>query len=119
MIEEQATLLQEHADWRRVLEEYATSSAPVAEDGREDPWHPRLATLDGIESGKLASIHGQLIAFGMLRFEIRDRSGGLVYRPSTDGMAALHRIDGPHTGEISNSRPEPEIDEPLGDDVAA
>ena len=52
-------------------------------------WIPRLAMVEPVSPERLAPVHGRLIALGLLRFQLLDRTGGMVYRLSPEGRSAL------------------------------
>jgi hypothetical protein len=84
--------------WRRVLEAYASASltaAPAAAPAGDAPaasegigWVSRLARLDGIEPERLSSVHGKLIALGLLSFEVSGKTG-MQYQLSPLGHRTL------------------------------
>ena len=54
-------------------------------------WLDRVEQVPGIDAAALSTIHGFLMAQGMLKFEITGRSLGLQYQLSTSGREALLR----------------------------
>ena len=100
MLDHVAEELSATAGWRRVLETYATLAAgavaaPQSEssDATESPgWVPRLSQLDGVEPERLSSLHGKLIALGLLSFEISGKLG-MRYQLSPLGRRTLGRVD--------------------------
>lgn len=77
---------------RLVLQAYADRSrAAKAASEEHDGWLDRIVAADGLESDQLTGIHGELIALGMLKFELTNRQTGLRYRVSTRGMSMLER----------------------------
>ena len=67
-------------------------------------WLDRILDIQGIEKTTLTSIHGFLIAQGLIRFEFNGRSVGLQYQISTQGREAMAResvylSDDPHRSE--------------------
>lgn len=77
---------------RLVLQAYADRSlAAKAASEDHDGWLDRLVATDGLEAEQLTGIHGELIALGMLKFELTNRQTGLRYRVSTRGMSMLER----------------------------
>ena len=54
-------------------------------------WLDRIQDVPGIEKLSLTSIHGFLIAQGLIRFEFTGRSVGLQYQLSTQGRESLIR----------------------------
>ena len=67
-------------------------------------WLDRILEVPGIERLSLTSIHGFLIAQGLIRFEFTGRSVGLQYQLSTQGRESIARDsvyfnDDPHRSE--------------------
>ncbi len=63
---------------------------------RSQPWVPRLTNVEGVESEELSKIHGRLIAYGLLKCDLADRSAGVVYqltREARRAIAALNSAD--------------------------
>lgn len=74
-------------------------------------WLDRIQDVPGIEKVALTSIHGFLIAQGLIRFEFTGRSVGLQYQLSTQGRESIAResvylSDDPR-GESSTPESEP------------
>ena len=75
-----------------VLHCYAVRDAAAKASTREYiGWLDRILDVPGIETSLLTSIHGFLIAQGMIRFEFTGRSVGLQYQLSTQGRESLAR----------------------------
>lgn len=75
-----------------VLQAYAErSQAAKAADQEHDGWLDRLTSASEIDAEQLTQIHGELIALGMLKFELTNRETGLRYRISDRGRATLER----------------------------
>lgn len=56
-------------------------------------WLERIDELDGLEKEDLVKLHGQLIAWGYLKFQISSSSIGLLYQISPAGKQALVRAE--------------------------
>ena len=103
--------------WRRVLEAYVSlapaprparnNALPTTGEAPESPetlgFVPRLAQVDGVDPQQLSSLHGKLIALGLLSFEVSGKSG-MQYQVSPLGRRTLDRgiedrsvDDGPST----------------------
>ena len=54
-------------------------------------WLDRVLDVPGVETASLTSIHGYLIAQGLIRFEFTGRSVGLQYQLSPQGRDCLAR----------------------------
>ena len=51
-----------------------------ATGGDYDGWIPRISQVPDVEAAKLSSVHGRLIAFGFLKFDLSDRDIGMRYQ---------------------------------------
>ncbi len=75
-----------------VLNCYAVRDAAAKAATKEYAgWLDRIQDVQGIEKTTLTSIHGFLIAQGLIRFEFNGRSVGLQYQLSTQGREAMAR----------------------------
>jgi len=75
-----------------VLECYAVRDAAAkSATGEYAGWLDRLLEVPGIESSSLTSIHGFLIAQGLIKFEFTGRSVGLQYQLSSLGRESISR----------------------------
>ncbi len=79
-------------DCLKVLASYAVRElAARASNPDGGGWLDRIDEVPGISTTSLTTVHGYLIAQGMLKFEITGRSVGLQYQISTAGRDALNR----------------------------
>ena len=64
---------QQMPDDEKLAEDVPTNDHP----GRvsEDRWIPRLMSIEGVSDEELSGIHGKLIAFGFLKFQLQGREG--------------------------------------------
>ena len=90
-----ATVLNQHPEWRHVLQAYRIRQEQAESAGETDGevWLPRLAEVDGVPAEKMAAIHGKLIALGWLQFQLQGRNDGVLYRLSADGRRALESAE--------------------------
>jgi len=68
------------------------AESDAGETGDEDSlvgWVDRIREVPGVDTAALSGIHGRLIAFGLLKCDLGNRSAGLVYRLSSQGKSAL------------------------------
>ena len=92
-----------------VLRCYAVrDAASKSGTGEYTGWLDRIQNLPGIETSSLTSIHGFLIAQGLIRFEFTGRSVGLQYQLSTQGRESIAResvylIDDPYRNESTGA----------------
>jgi hypothetical protein len=117
MISFEAEQLRRHPDWRKALQVYWTEQVRQrAAQPDADGWVPRLSQIEDIASDQLAGIHGRLIAFGFLKFDLSGRDVGMRYQltplarqllgqPSaeTDADAAAASDTGVETTELAES----------------
>ncbi len=102
MINYELSLLQDNPDWLVLLNAYA-----VAEPDQEG-WVARVSDLDGVELEDVPQIHGKLIAFGFLDFQLTDRNDGVLYQLTSLGRQGLIRLreapteDGPSDEPVSS-----------------
>jgi hypothetical protein len=79
-------------DCLTVLNCYAIRDAAAkAMTGENSGWLDRIQDVPGIEKFSLTSIHGFLIAQGLIRFEFTGRSVGLQYQLSSQGRESIAR----------------------------
>ncbi|MBW3539177.1 MAG: hypothetical protein KY476_02810 [Planctomycetes bacterium] len=76
--------------WQQVLAAYS-DSADAARRQQEafDGWTPRLESVEGVAGELLSRLHGRLIAAGLLKFQLADRTTGLCYQLSPQGRRRL------------------------------
>lgn len=75
-----------------VLDCYAVREAAAKAAGAETTgWLDRVSDVPGLDPADLTSIHGYLIAQGLIRFEFTGRSIGLQYQLSPIGRESLNR----------------------------
>lgn len=95
-----------------VLKCYAVRDATSKAASREyTGWLDRIQNVPGIETSSLTSIHGFLIAQGLIRFEFTGRSVGLQYQLSPQGRESIAResvylIDDPYRNESTGTETE-------------
>ena len=70
--------------WRALLAAYYARQQQT-----EQPWSPRLASVDGIPAEQLSAVHGKLMAYEFLKVDIANRTEGLVYQVTPWGREAL------------------------------
>lgn len=90
MIETELQILAENPEWRTLLESYQGGIELAKKaDAEFGGWLPRLRSVEGIPQEWLSSIHGKLIAYGFLKFQLADRSAGIAYQLSALAKQAL------------------------------
>ena len=92
MILPEPTLPPFEASCLAVLSCYAVRDAAArAASPEHTGWLDRILDLPGLEKSSLTSIHGFLIAQGLIRFEFTGRSVGLQYQLSPLGRDSVSR----------------------------
>ena len=82
--------LRRHPEWRTALAVYHDLQTQAREQSPEfDGWIPRVIEVESIDSAALPSIHGKLIAFGFLKFDLSGRDAGMRYQLTPQGKLAL------------------------------
>jgi len=66
------------------------ASAPKKRASR---WVQRISHVATIDRVELSKIHGQLIAYGLLKCDLAGRSDGMVYQLTSSGKTILNRFD--------------------------
>jgi len=54
-----------------------------------DGWTPRVIEADDIPATELSGIHGKLIAYGFLKFDLAGRDGGIRYQLTPLGKQGI------------------------------
>lgn len=69
------------------------SAEPTLAEADDDAgWIPRLRELPGVAAERLSPLHGQLIAHGLLKFNLLGRTTGVGYRVTPEGRDVLARV---------------------------
>ncbi|MCA9118032.1 MAG: hypothetical protein KDA79_23330 [Planctomycetaceae bacterium] len=90
MLELEQQILNQHPEWRGVLERYvAEHDRSRKENPEHDGWVSRLTDHEELPPEILPRVHGRLIALGLIRFQIADRTAGMRYQVTGVGRAAL------------------------------
>jgi len=89
MDELDAIQLARNPDWRATLQAYYDLQLKLREQPDWDGWVLRQAAIQNVDSSSLSSIHGKLIAFGMLKFDVAGRDLGVRYQLTHQGRRAL------------------------------
>lgn len=73
--------LKKNPQWVAVIERYHQQSAFLKSQTADfDGWVPRLHEVADVPSEQLPGIHGKLIAFGFLKFDLAGRDAGVRYQ---------------------------------------
>ncbi|MFQ5734198.1 MAG: hypothetical protein ACE5KM_19855 [Planctomycetaceae bacterium] len=81
--------------WQRVLAAYvAEQRVRRTVEPDHSGWVARINTVEGVEQPHLPRIHGRLIAYGLLKFQLAGRNEGVLYQVSAFGKDALAELRG-------------------------
>ena len=90
MLELERQILNRNPLWREVLQQYiAVHEHSRKHDPEHDGWTGRQTELEELPPEEQAAIHGRLIALGLMRFQIADRTAGLKYQVTGLGRSVL------------------------------
>jgi hypothetical protein len=93
--------LRRHPKWVAILELYQRIHSQNRDQIPDfDGWVPRLQEVPETPNEELPGIHGKLIAFGFLKFDLAGRDGGIRYQLSPLGKQA---ISGPASSDLEES----------------
>ena len=82
--------LRRNPAWRATLKVYwelQVQSRQAAPDF--DGWVPRVAEVPKVDPALMSNVHGRLIAFGFLKFDLSNREIGMRYQLSPLGRQAI------------------------------
>ncbi len=87
--------LKQNTHWRDVLAAYQSAQESALQQAKTsetefDGWLPRIMLVEGLDENDLPRIHGKLIAWGFLKFQLASRGTGVVYQLSPAGRQALN-----------------------------
>ena len=68
------------------------AESTVVPKRRAATWLTRITTVEGVESQALSKIHGQFIAYGLLKCDLADRSSGMVYQLTSTAKQVLAKL---------------------------
>ncbi|MEI8378651.1 MAG: hypothetical protein WCJ09_00890 [Planctomycetota bacterium] len=82
--------LRRNPDWKAVLQVYYDLQQQAREkEPSAECWIGRQIEVTGVEPVNLSAIHGKLIAFGFLKFDVGGRDVGVQYQMTHQGRRAL------------------------------
>lgn len=90
MLNEDITFLHRHPEWLATLQAYWNAHLQSKQDVAEfDGWVPRLTSVIDVPPEALSGIHGRLIAFGYLKFELTPKDTTLRYQLTPAGRSVV------------------------------
>lgn len=82
--------LRRHPTWRAALRYYWERQTQARESQENfDGWVPRAAEVPHVDAPVLSTVHGRLIAFGFLKFDLSNRDLGMRYQLTPLGRQAI------------------------------
>ena len=93
MIDFEQEQMLENPEWCLVLKHYSEKKREAKDlDPEFDGWVFRQNDVAGVVSEHLPRIHGKLIAFDLLKFQISGRDSGVFYQVTRSGEKMLPRL---------------------------
>jgi hypothetical protein len=104
MLDIELEQLRRNPSWKTTLQTYwELQQQRRGESAEFDGWVPRVMQVAEIETAKLSSIHGRLIAFGFLKFDLSNRDLGMRYQLTPLGKRAIGEADATEPAELAES----------------
>jgi len=92
--------LRRNPAWRTTLKWYWDLQTQARQDATTfDGWVPRASDVPKVDPATLSSVHGRLIAFGFLKFELAGRDVGIRYQLTPLGRQAIGATAGEEASE--------------------
>jgi hypothetical protein len=108
MVHSDFELLRRNPDWLTTLQAYWDTHLQLKNELAEyDGWVGRIASIPEIPADSLSSIHGKLIAFGYLKFDLSPKDTALRYQLTPLGRTAVTGETTPDADHFSSDH-EPE-----------
>ncbi|WP_010583313.1 hypothetical protein [Schlesneria paludicola] len=83
--------LRRQPKWVSVLETYQQLALQGrAQSSEFDGWIPRIQQVTHANTDELPGIHGKLIAYGFLKFDLAGRDGGIRYQLTPLGKKGIN-----------------------------
>lgn len=111
MIDFELEQMMENPEWCLVLNHYSQLQLQAKEQNPEfDGWVGRQNKVDGVVLERLPRIHGKLIAFDLLKFQLSGRDSGVYYQVTRLGAKMLPKLEKliNNTSDLEN----PDLDPP-------
>lgn len=95
--------------WVAVLEHYHQQHLVQRDQSKEfDGWVSRIHDVSKVPTEELPGIHGKLIAFGFLKFDLAGRDGGMRYQLTPLARQAVSASNESKTEDVSAESAETE-----------
>ncbi len=110
MIDFELEQMTENPEWCLVLIHYSQLQIQAKEQNPEfDGWIVRQNEVEGVVSERLPRIHGKLIAFDLLKFQLSGRDSGVFYQLTRLGKKMLPKLE----DLVNHASPQSEPDSDL------
>lgn len=94
MIDFEFELMLENPEWCHVLSHYNQMQRELKKQDPEfDGWVTRQNEVDQVVAEHLPRIHGKLIAFDLLKFQLNGRDSGVFYKVTRQGEKMLPKLE--------------------------
>ncbi|MDZ4687089.1 MAG: hypothetical protein SH850_18590 [Planctomycetaceae bacterium] len=104
MLDIELEQLRRNPSWKATLLTYwELQTEGRAGSAEFDGWVPRVMQVPDVETAKLSSVHGRLIAFGFLKFDLSNRDLGMRYQLTPLGKRAIGEADPTEPAELAES----------------
>uniref|UniRef100_A0A7C4QLW8 Transcriptional regulator n=1 Tax=Schlesneria paludicola TaxID=360056 RepID=A0A7C4QLW8_9PLAN len=96
--------LRRNPAWRNTLKTYWELQTQARQTIPEfDGWVPRVTEVPKVDPALLSNVHGRLIAFGFLKFDLSNREVGMRYQLSPLGRHAIGAASAEDAAELADS----------------
>lgn len=90
MAHDDLELIRRHPTWMATLQAYWDAHLQTKKQVKEfDGWMSRLTSIPAVPAETLSGVHGKLIAFGYLKFELTPKDTSLRYQLTPLGRTAV------------------------------
>ncbi len=97
--------LRRHPEWLATLQAYWDAHLQSKQQVAEfDGWLARITSVAAVPAESLSGIHGKLIAFGYLKFELTPKDTMLRYQLTPLGRSAVTGESSPETGDVGSEQ---------------
>ena len=101
-IDDAMAMLRRQPDWLATLRAYWESELQSRQQVSDsDRWLARLTDIPEVAPERLSGIHGRLIAFGYLKFELSAKDATLRYQLTPLGRTAVSGETAAESGEAA------------------
>ncbi len=110
MIDFELEQMMENPEWCLVLSHYSQLQRQNKAQNEEfDGWILRQNDVAGVVKERLPRIHGKLIAFDLLKFQISGRDSGVFYQLTHEGKKMLPKLEQLIASIVVEEEPESDL----------